>query len=990
MKKKRLSKKNKVLIFSVSTLVLIGLIIGGFFLFKPKEVIDADLPFLKVDEKYADSLLEIMSIEQKVAQLLLLNSDTLAENYDFDFGGVFISADSLEDYTNYYQTHISNKLETSFVYKQSDLLIPTFFSHYQNLPSFEALMSVRDSVLLDEYLQYANQLDFTFGINFNFYSYIDKVSDSNSYDTSLIFFYQNFTQKLVENSSTQKTLVSVPFIEIPQNDTVLINIWTSFYNQLFAKNLSSLVFDNYKSIDNFIEKFNYRGILIAKSSQIDDFELFLKSDFDGIMLDNYDENIFNQLVEVAQKKKYEKLLDKKVKKILLAKTWLFENKKNFTEISISKDKLVSKYNEVFFRKLLKNSILLLNNKDEFIPILDLNQKYQCYVFGENFTDEFEKISKKYTDITFRHLNENYNDEIKKLKIYGNPYLIFVLNNVQIDTGFVAELTKYDTTHKLIIVNFDNPENLKYLDNFQHLIHVWSNDETSQSYAAQLIFGGISTNAQLPFSVTDSLYLNRGISSSKTRLGYDIPEMVGIDSEKLKAIDSIAKDGIVNYAYPGCQVFAAKDGIIIVDNTYGHHTYSRVNRVSHDDLYDIASITKIASTTLAAMKLHEQGKLPLDTEIGRYFKDTKIEYARIKPDTTIKIDTIRKFEDPNWKKKIKGLDTVLIGDSIIVAYDTVIYKLTPKNNIFKVTPRLMLNHISGIQPALPILKLMLLDNDYFRRIKDLYAEGMDSVANTPTFQEKRDAIYTYKYYRDSAEIQVAEGMYMKNAYFDTLWRDTKELAVWDKKSYIYSDVNMIILQQAIDSINNESINVYNWKTFYKPMGLKLITFNPRKQYNRSQIVPTERDTYWRRQLIWGYVHDPSAAILGGVSGNAGLFSNAYELGVLGQMLINGGTYGGRRFLNAGTISKFTATQPDSHRGLGFDKWAKRQIIAKDASPDTYGHTGFTGACMWMDPDNDIVFVFLSNRVHPSANNWKLNTKRIRQKIHQAVYYARIQE
>jgi CubicO group peptidase (beta-lactamase class C family) len=143
---------------------------------------------------------------------------------------------------------------------------------------------------------------------------------------------------------------------------------------------------------------------------------------------------------------------------------------------------------------------------------------------------------------------------------------------------------------------------------------------------------------------------------------------------------------------------------------------------------------------------------------------------------------------------------------------------------------------------------------------------------------------------------------------------------------------------------------------------------------------------RNQTLQGDVHDPTAAILGGVSGNAGLFSNAHDLGVLFQMLLNGGTYGGIRYLSPGVVSMFTTRQPGSHRGLGFDMQAYKAICAPDASRSTYGHTGFTGTCVWVDPDRDMVFVFLSNRVHPSAKNWRLNTLRVRQNIHQAVYDA----
>jgi len=174
-----------------------------------------------------------------------------------------------------------------------------------------------------------------------------------------------------------------------------------------------------------------------------------------------------------------------------------------------------------------------------------------------------------------------------------------------------------------------------------------------------------------------------------------------------------------------------------------------------------------------------------------------------------------------------------------------------------------------------------------------------------------------------------------------------------------------------------------------MGLKTMTYNPLKYFNSQRIVPTENDRYWREQLLRGNVHDPSAAMLGGISGNAGLFSNAYDLAIVGQMWLNGGTYGGNRYISEGTVRKFTARQEDSHRGLGFDKPSRKSIIGKGASADSFGHTGFTGTCIWVDPVHQLVFVFLSNRVHPDPKNGRINSMQIRQKIHSIVYEAILQ-
>lgn len=196
---------------------------------------------------------------------------------------------------------------------------------------------------------------------------------------------------------------------------------------------------------------------------------------------------------------------------------------------------------------------------------------------------------------------------------------------------------------------------------------------------------------------------------------------------------------------------------------------------------------------------------------------------------------------------------------------------------------------------------------------------------------------------------------------------------------------------IERITNKDFATYMDETFYKPMGLDIMTFNPRQKFAKNLIVPTEKDPDFRKGVLQGYVHDPSAALLGGVSGHAGLFSNAYELAEIGQMLANYGFYNGKRFLKQSTVMEFAKRQSsDSRRGLGFDKPenspGKSSPASHLASNNCFGHTGFTGTCIWVDPDNGLVFVFLSNRINPSAENRTLITKNVRTEIMDVIYEA----
>ncbi len=234
--------------------------------------------------------------------------------------------------------------------------------------------------------------------------------------------------------------------------------------------------------------------------------------------------------------------------------------------------------------------------------------------------------------------------------------------------------------------------------------------------------------------------------------------------------------------------------------------------------------------------------------------------------------------------------------------------------------------------------------------------------------------------------VKENVFLKKEIFDSIYLETRRLPVDPKQKYKYSDVNMVLLQWALDSICQrkfgQKVHEYLKDSIYLPMGLNKMDFLPYRNFDKNDIVPTS-NCLWDNELIQGYVHDPSASLLGGISGNAGIFSNAKDIGVLMQMLLNNGSYGNHQYLKPSTVSFFTAMQKGTSRALGFDM-APNNYCSRFSSEQTYGHTGFTGTCLWVDPVNNIVIVFLSNRVHPIDNNQKINRFRIRQKVCDIVY------
>lgn len=264
--------------------------------------------------------------------------------------------------------------------------------------------------------------------------------------------------------------------------------------------------------------------------------------------------------------------------------------------------------------------------------------------------------------------------------------------------------------------------------------------------------------------------------------------------------------------------------------------------------------------------------------------------------------------------------------------------------------------------------------------------------------KGQIVRSKKYYRSKSqegfEIKVANNIYLKNDFPDTLWSMLLKSPMLSERKYKYSDLGLIMTKEVLEKVSGMPEDVYVENNFYKPMGLSHTMYNPTRRYTKSNLVPSENDEYWRMQVVQGYVHDMWSAMLGGVSGHAGLFSNSRDLARLLQMVINGGEYGGQQFFSYPTIYTFTTRFKNStRRGIGWDMKEldrKRDCNISDlASPSTFGHYGFTGTGVWADPENDIVYIFLSNRTYPTMKNRKLYKYNFRSKIQSAIYESFLQ-
>ncbi len=405
------------------------------------------------------------------------------------------------------------------------------------------------------------------------------------------------------------------------------------------------------------------------------------------------------------------------------------------------------------------------------------------------------------------------------------------------------------------------------------------------------------------------------------LAYGTLTNMGMDSTLIYTrVDSIITNGIRNNAFPGAQVLVAKKSTIIFHESYGYHTYDSIQTVEKDDIYDLASVTKISGPLPALMKLVDEGKLDLDLPFSTYWTD--------------------------WKS------------------------IKDKKNI---TLREILAHQAGLTPYIVFL------NKVIKKNGDLKKRFIRTQSNS------------------KFNNQAYDNLFVKNSFNRKMYRMINRSKVSDQKKYKYSGLTFLIFPKLIEQLSGITYENYVTNNFYSPLGAGTLGFRPKTKNFPNKVVPTEIDTLYRHTLTQGWVHDENASLLGGVSGNAGLFGTATDLAKLMQMYQNFGSFDGKRFISESTVKEFIRVQfpgNENRRGLGFDKPLLNNVVltlsdaypAPETSPMSFGHSGFTGTFVWADPENQLVFIFLSNRVNPTRENRNLYEMNIRGALQQVFYQA----
>ncbi|MDN3618467.1 serine hydrolase [Polaribacter undariae] len=418
-----------------------------------------------------------------------------------------------------------------------------------------------------------------------------------------------------------------------------------------------------------------------------------------------------------------------------------------------------------------------------------------------------------------------------------------------------------------------------------------------------------------------LFISHFTIAQNEKITYGNPSEVSMDSLYIYTkVDSIMNVGIQQEAFPGAQILVVKDSKIIFNKAYGFHTYDSIQAVSLDDMYDLASVTKITGPLPALMKLHSEGKLDLDSPFSKYWKP--------------------------WKKR---------------------------KDKKELTVREILAHQAGLNPYIIFLNEVLKKDG---KIKSRFIKSKAS-----------------RRFKNEAY----EGLYVKNRFKNKVFRQINRSKVSDIKKYKYSGLSFLIYPDLISEITKEDYTEYLQTNFYGLLEATTLGYRPKSKNFNNLIVPTEVDSLFRKGLTKNWVHDENAALLGGISGNAGLFGTSLDLAKIMQMYANYGIYDGKRYISENTVREFTKIQypeNENRRGLGFDKplinnatlSIKEAYPAPEVSPESFGHSGFTGTFVWADPTNNLVFIFLSNRVYPNRNHRNIYNLNIRPKLQQVFYKA----
>jgi beta-glucosidase-like glycosyl hydrolase/CubicO group peptidase (beta-lactamase class C family) len=935
--------------------------------------------------KWVDSIMNNMTIDEKIGQLFMVQAysnkdekhrifiDSLIK--DYHIGGLIFMQGTPEKQailTNNYQSISKIPLLIGF---DGEWGLDMRLDDSYRFPWNMTLGAITDNKLLEDFGAQLGKQCKRLGIHINFAPVVDiNINPENPIIGNRSFGEnrENVTQKalaFVKGMQSQYVLSnakhfpghgdtasdshkSLPILDFDFNRLDSIELYP--YKKLIKNNLTSVMVAHlsvkgleenkdcptslsYQVISKLLkEKLNFKGLILTDAlnmkgvsnySELGDINLDALLAGNDMLLIPTDVSLAIDTIKVALSQNLisEERINYSVRKILKAKYWAGLNNYKKIELANLHQDLNSIEDELLHRNLVENSITLLKNESLVFPIQHLERKKIAYVkLGDADHSDFLNMLKNYTEV-----DEISNDTLVNLISDLKPYNLVIVgfhksnDNPWKDYKFTEEellkLQEIAKNNDVILDIFASPYSLLQVEKFKCIEGVlvsFQNSKVAQEISAQMLFGALEIKGKLPVSIASQFSENDGLTSNSLGvLGYSIPEDVGLSSEKLSKIDSVATVALNGKMTPGMQILVARKGKVVYNKSFGFHTDEENTPVVNSDLYDIASLTKIVATLPLIMELEEREILGLKSTLG-----------------------------------------------------SLIHKLR-KSNKNTLTVKEVLSHYGQLKPWIPF-----------------YIKTLDNVTKMPSTD-------FYRVERSKKfNIKVTDSLYLLSSYKDEMFDIIADSELLKKKEYKYSDLPFYIFKNYIEGHYKNDLNVLTQLHFYRPMGANRTTYLPLDKFSKNEIVPTEKDNYYRFKLVHGDVHDMGAAMQGGIGGHAGVFSNANDIAKIMQMYLQKGYYGGQRYLKPETIQKFNLryyANEGVRKGVGFDKPQLDENVKSTCgcvSESSFGHSGFTGTYTWADPESEIVYVFLSNRVFPTSQNMDLVKYNIRTEIQQLIQDA----
>ncbi|WP_400194027.1 glycoside hydrolase family 3 N-terminal domain-containing protein [Hymenobacter sp. B81] len=638
-------------------------------------------------------------------------------------------------------------------------------------------------------------------------------------------------------------------------------------------------------------------------------------------------------------------LDLRCRKVLALKRWAGLNKYRPIELKGLYQDLNTPHGLYLNQRLQELSTTVLRNQRNLLPLQRLDTlRIAALSIGTKDTTAFQRMVGDYAPAGFFSVPASPTlDELARLREQLKGYNLLLVGvqslgrlpatnfNVTAETNvLLRELAALKK--KMVLTVFGDAyavAKVRDLNAADAVILGYQEGKNAQELAAQVIFGGVGASGKLSVTVSPQYGYGHGLSTQGgIRLRYAYPEAAGMSNTLEARVDSLMQQALAARAFPGGQVLIARRGTVVLRKSYGTHHYPAAGQTARPvrptDLYDLASVTKVAAATPALMKLQDQGKFSPDQTLGTYLG----------------------FLRGTNKQDLKLRD-VLTHQARLKAWIPFWQQYT--------RPKGMFARLFARYPHPPIKtapgEVLPMSRRFFRP---------DSSARFP--------------------LPAATGLWARKDFPERIYKAIGESPLNEKPGYVYSDLSFILYPELVQQAAGKSLGQFVQDELYRPLGAGSLGYQPTRRFPRRRIVPTEYDSLFRQQQLHGTVHDEGAALLGGLSGHAGLFGSANDLAKLVQLYAWEGRYGGQQLLKAETVREYTRCQfcPDNRRALGFDRPATDPSVnsAKNASQLGYGHTGYTGTYFWVDPQYELTVIFLSNRVNPTRRNNKISELSVR--------------